>query len=137
MVRRTFSTGELSPYIGAQVVGGIAGATVLFIIASGQAGFDASAGFASNGYGAHSPGGYTLMAALVIEVVMTFMFLVIILGAIDKRAPQRFAPIAIGLGEHVARHFVPAQIKAFRYGKLELAKKWIMDGSDAQGAHNP
>ncbi len=93
-----FSTGELFPYIGAQVVGGIAGATVLFIIASGQAGFDASAGFASNGYGAHSPGGYTLLAALVTEVVMTFMFLVIILGATDKRAPQGFAPIAIGLG---------------------------------------
>jgi len=71
---------------------------VLFVIASGQAGFDASAGFASNGYGAHSPGGYTLTAALVTEVVMTFMFLMIILGATDKRAPQGFAPIAIGLG---------------------------------------
>lgn len=71
---------------------------MLFVIASGQAGFDASAGFASNGYGAHSPGGYTLTAALVTEVVMTFMFLMIILGATDKRAPQGFAPIAIGLG---------------------------------------
>jgi aquaporin Z len=93
-----FAGGELAPYIGAQVAGGIAGAAVLFVIASGQAGFDASAGFASNGYGAHSPGGYTFMAAVVTEVVMTFMFLVIILGATDKRAPQGFAPIAIGLG---------------------------------------
>jgi aquaporin Z len=71
---------------------------VLYLIASGQAGFDVSAGFASNGYGDHSPGGYTLLAALVCEVVMTMMFLVIILGATDKRAPQGFAPIAIGLG---------------------------------------
>jgi aquaporin Z len=78
-------------------VGG-ARAAVLFIIASGQAGFDASAGFVSNGYGAHSPGGCTFVAALVAEIVMTFMFLVIILGATDKRAPQGFAPIAIGLG---------------------------------------
>lgn len=93
-----FSGSELAPYIGAQVVGGIAGAAVLFIIACGQAGFDASAGFASNGYGDHSPGGYTFMAAVVSEIVMTFMFLEIILGATDKRAPQGFAPIAIGLG---------------------------------------
>lgn len=93
-----FSAAELAPYIAAQVAGGVAGAAVLFVIASGQAGFDASAGFASNGYGAHSPGGYTLTAALVTEVVMTFMFLMIILGATDKRAPQGFAPIAIGLG---------------------------------------
>ena len=93
-----FSTGELAPYISAQVAGGIAGAAILFVIASGQAGFDASAGFASNGYGEHSPGGYSLLAALVTEVVMTFMFLIIILGATDQRAPQGFAPIAIGLG---------------------------------------
>ena len=93
-----FPAGELAPYIGAQVAGGIAGGAILFVIASGQAGFDASAGFASNGFGAHSPGGYTLMAALVTEIVMTFMFLMIILGATDKRAPQGFAPIAIGLG---------------------------------------
>jgi len=70
---------------------------VLFVIASGAAGFDASAGFASNGYGAHSPGGYSLLAALVCEIVMTAFFLVVILGATDKRAPQGFAPIAIGL----------------------------------------
>ncbi len=93
-----FSSGELIPYIVAQVAGGIAGASVLFVIASGLSGFDASAGFASNGFGVHSPAGYRLTAALVTEVVMTFMFLIIILGATDKRAPQGFAPIAIGLG---------------------------------------
>jgi aquaporin Z len=93
-----FSTGELAPYIVAQVAGGLAGAAVLFVIASGQAGFDASAGFASNGFGEHSPGGYSLTAALVTEVTMTFMFLMIILGATDRRAPAGFAPIAIGLG---------------------------------------
>jgi aquaporin Z len=94
-----FPTGDLVPYIIAQVAGGLAGAAVLFVIASGQAGFDASAsGFASNGFGEHSPGGYSMTAALVTEVVMTFMFLIIILGATDKRAPAGFAPIAIGLG---------------------------------------
>lgn len=98
-VNGRFSTSELAPYIGAQVAGGIAGAAILYMIASGQAGFDASAsGFASNGFGEHSPGGYTLMAALVCEIVMTFVFLMIILGATDKRAPAGFAPIAIGLG---------------------------------------
>ena len=93
-----FSAGELLPYILAQVAGGLAGATVLYLIASGQAGFDTGAGFASNGYGEHSPGGYSLTAALITEIVMTFMFLIIILGATDSRAPQGFAPIAIGLG---------------------------------------
>ena len=93
-----FSAGELAPYIAAQVAGGIAGAAVLYVIASGQVGFDASAGFASNGYAEHSPGGYSMTAALVTEIVMTFMFLMIILGATDKRAPAGFAPIAIGLG---------------------------------------
>ena len=93
-----FSTAELGPYIAAQVAGGIAGAAILYVIASGQAGFNASAGFASNGYGEHSPGGYSMTSALVTEVVMTFMFLIIILGATDKRAPQGFAPLAIGLG---------------------------------------
>jgi len=92
-----FSSTELAPYIASQVAGGIAGAAVLYIIASGQAGFDVTAGFASNGYAEHSPGGYSMMAALVTEIVMTFMFLMIILGATDKRAPQGFAPIAIGL----------------------------------------
>ena len=93
-----FSTAELIPYIIVQVAGGLAGAAVLYIIASGQAGFDVTAGFASNGYGVHSPGGYSLTAALVTEIVMTFMFIIIILGATDKRAPQGFAPIAIGFG---------------------------------------
>ncbi len=94
-----FSATELGPYIAAQVAGGIAGAGVLYVIATGQAGFDATAGgFASNGFGEHSPGGYSMVAALVTEIVMTFMFLMIILGATDKRAPQGFAPISIGLG---------------------------------------
>jgi len=93
-----FSKAELGPYIVSQVAGGITGAAVLYVIASGQAGFDVTAGFASNGYAEHSPGGYSMLAALVTEIVMTFMFLMIILGATDKRAPQGFAPIAIGLG---------------------------------------
>ncbi len=97
LVGGRFPAGELAPYVIAQVLGGIAGGAILFVIASGQAGFE-TAGFASNGYGEHSPGGYSLVAALVCEVVMTFMFLIIILGATDQRAPAGFAPIAIGLG---------------------------------------
>ena len=97
-VAKRFDVKELLPYIIAQVLGGIAAGGVLYLIASGKAGFDVTAGFASNGYGEHSPGGYSLLAALVTEFVMTMMFLLIILGATDKRAPQGFAPIAIGLG---------------------------------------
>jgi aquaporin Z len=93
-----FPANEVIPYIIIQVAGGIAGAGVLYLIASGKAGFELSAGFASNGYGEHSPGGYSLVSCLIAEIVMTFMFLMIILGATDKRAPQGFAPIAIGLG---------------------------------------
>ncbi|MGD9058135.1 MAG: aquaporin Z [Desulfobacterales bacterium] len=97
-VGKRFEAKELFPYIIAQVLGGIAAGGVLYLIASGKAGFDVAAGFASNGYGEHSPGGYSFLAALVTEFVMTMMFLLIILGATDKRAPQGFAPIAIGLG---------------------------------------
>ncbi len=93
-----FPVNQIAPYIAAQVIGAIVAGGVLFVIASGQAGFDVAAGFASNGYGEHSPGGYTMMAALVCEIVMTMMFLIIILGATDSRAPAGFAPLAIGLG---------------------------------------
>jgi len=92
-----FPAGELPAYILAQVGGAVTAGGVLFLIASGNAGFDVSAGFASNGYGEHSPGGYSMLAALVAEVVLTMMFLVVILGATDDRAPKGFAPIAIGL----------------------------------------
>lgn len=93
-----FSAGQLFPYVVAQVIGAVVAGGVLYLIASGQADFDVSAGFASNGYAEHSPGGYSMLSALVTEVVMTMMFLIIILGATDERAPQGFAPIAIGLG---------------------------------------
>jgi aquaporin Z len=93
-----FKSRDLLPYVLAQVAGAIAAAGVLYLIASGKAGFDLSGGLASNGYGEHSPGGYSLTAALVAEFVMTFFFLMIILGATDERAPKGFAPIAIGLG---------------------------------------
>jgi aquaporin Z len=92
-----FPGGQLFPYIVAQVAGGIAGAAVLYLIASGKAGFDLAGGFASNGYGEHSPGKYSLTSALVCEIVMTFMFLIVILGTTHKRAPVGFAGLAIGL----------------------------------------
>src|SRR6185295_13611202 len=93
-----FKSSEATAYVIAQVIGATVAAGVLYIIASGKAGFDLSGGLASNGYGEHSPGGYSLFSGLVTEVVMTFMFLMIILGSTDERAPKGFAPIAIGLG---------------------------------------
>ncbi len=93
-----FKASELGPYIAAQVLGALAGAAVLYVIASGKTGFTLTDGFASNGYGEHSPGGYSMVAGLVAEIVLTFMFLIIIMGATDSRAPAGLAPIAIGLG---------------------------------------
>lgn len=93
-----FPTKELLPYVVSQVFGGIIGATALYFIATGKDGFSLAGGFASNGYGAHSPGGYSTVACFVAEFVLTFMFLIIIMGATDSRAPAGFAPIAIGLG---------------------------------------
>lgn len=98
VVGKRFPASDFFPYVVAQVLGGIAGAGTLYIIASGKGGFDLAGGFASNGYGAHSPGHYSLLSCLVAEVVLTFFFLMIIMGSTDKRAPAGFAPIAIGLG---------------------------------------
>ena len=95
---KRFPLSELVPYIVAQVAGGAAGAGVLYVIASGKPGFSLDGGFASNGFGLHSPGGYSLVACLVAEIVLTMFFLLIIMGATDKRVPNGFAPIAIGLG---------------------------------------
>jgi len=98
VVGKRFPASDLIPYVVAQVLGGIAGAGVLYVIASGKAAFDVSSGFAANGYGVHSPDGYSMTAGLVAEIVLTLFFLLIIMGATDKRAPQGFAPIAIGFG---------------------------------------
>ena len=98
VVGKRFPVAELPAYVCSQIVGAVLGAGVLWIIASGKAGFDLKGGFASNGYDLHSPGGYAMGACFVAELVLTFFFLMIILGATDKRAPQGFAPIAIGLG---------------------------------------
>jgi aquaporin Z len=97
VVGKRFPASELLPYVGAQVLGAIAAAGVLYVVASGQAMFDVSNGFASNGYGVHSPGGYSMVAGFVAEVVLTAFFLIVIMGATDSRAPKGFAPIAIGL----------------------------------------
>jgi aquaporin Z len=98
VVGRRFPARELPAYVAAQMIGGIAAATILYVIASGKPGFDLAGGFASNGYGFHSPGQYALAACALAEVTLTFMFVMIILGATDERAPKGFAPIAIGLG---------------------------------------
>ena len=98
VVGKRFPASDLLPYVIAQVLGGIAGSSVLYVIASGKAGFSLANGFAANGYAAHSPGGYSMVACLVAEITLTFMFLMIIMGATDKRAPAGFAPVAIGLG---------------------------------------
>ena len=98
LVGKRFKASELGPYVVAQVIGAIAGAAVLYVIASGKAGFTLADGFAANGYGEHSPAQYSLVSGLVAEIVLTFFFLMIILGATDRRAPAGFAPIAIGLG---------------------------------------
>ncbi len=98
VVGKRFPAKELLPYVVAQVLGGVLGSAVLYMIASGKEGFSLAGGFAANGYGEHSPGHYALASCLTAEVVLTFMFLIIILGATDKRAPQGFAPIPIGLG---------------------------------------
>jgi aquaporin Z len=97
-VGRRFPAHDLPAYIGAQVIGAILAAVVLYLVASGQPGFDLAGGFASNGYGVHSPGQFSIGACALIEIVLTFMFLMIILGATDERAPKGFAPIAIGFG---------------------------------------
>lgn len=97
VVGKRFPASELLHYVIAQVLGGIAGAGVLYVIASGKAGFDLAGGFASNGYAEHSPGGYSMVACLVAEVVLTFVFLMVIQGSTDHRAPSGFAPVAIGL----------------------------------------
>lgn len=97
VVGKRFPAAELLPYVIAQVLGGIAAAAVLFFIASGRPGFSVAGGFASNGFGAHSPGGYSLGACMATEILLTFMFLIVILGATDSRAPKGFAPIPIGL----------------------------------------
>ncbi|WP_085317643.1 aquaporin Z [Derxia lacustris] len=97
LVGGRFKAGDFLPYVGAQLAGAIVGAGLVYLIASGKAGFDLAGGLASNGYGEHSPGGYSLLSGLVCEFVMTFMFLIVILGATDARAPKGFAPIAIGL----------------------------------------
>jgi len=131
-----FNAADLIPYIVAQVLGAILAAVTLYFIATGKAGFDLSGGFATNGYAEHSPGGYSMIAGLVTEIIMTFMFLMIILGATDKRAPPGFAPIAIGLGLTLI-HLISIPVTntsvnparstgvAFIVGEWALAQLWL------------
>lgn len=140
-----FPASKLLPYIVSQVLGALAAGGVLFLIASGKAGFELSAGFASNGYGAHSPGGYSLVSALVTEVVMTMMFLLVILGSTDKRAPQGMAPIAIGLCLTLI-HLISIPVTntsvnparstgvAFFVGDWALAQLWLFWAAPVAGA---
>ena len=133
MGRRALPAAKLAPYIVAQVLGAVIAGGVLYVIASGAPGFDVSKGFASNGYGAHSPGGYSLLAALVTEVVMTMFFLLVILGATDKRAPAGFAPIAIGLAltlihldQHSGDQHLGQSCAKHRRGAL---RRWLGSGA--------
>ena len=127
-----FPAKELAPYIVSQVLGGIAAGGVLYLIASGKVGFDVAGGFASNGYGEHSPGGYNMVSALVTEVVMTMMFLLVILGATDKRAPQGFAPIAIGLCLTLIHLIsIPVTNTSVNPARSTAVAAWV--GGDAMG----
>lgn len=127
-----FSFGELIPYIVAQLVGAVAAAFVLYLIVSGKAGFTGVGGFASNGYGAASPGGYSMMSALIAEVVLTAFFLIIILGSTDKRAPAGFAPIAIGLGLTLI-HLISIPITNTSVNPARSTSQALFAGGDAIG----
>ena len=127
-----FDKKDLIPYIGAQVLGGLAGAGTLYMIASGKVGFDASGGFASNGFGDHSPDGYNMMSALIIEIVMTFMFLIIILGATHSKAPKGFAGIAIGLGLTLI-HLISIPVTNTSVNPARSTSQAIFAGGEAMG----
>ena len=127
-----FEAKNLLPYIGAQVLGAIAGAGVLYLIASGKAGFDVTSGFASNGYGEHSPDGYNMMSALVIEIAMTFFFLIVILGATHKNAPAGFAGIAIGLALTLI-HLISIPVTNTSVNPARSTSQAIFAGGDFTG----
>ena len=127
-----FDAKDIIPYIGAQVLGALAGAGVLYLIASGKAGFDVSAGFASNGYGALSPDGYSMMSALVIEIAMTFFFLIVILGATHKNAPAGFAGIAIGLALTLI-HLISIPVTNTSVNPARSTSQAIFAGGDFTG----
>jgi len=127
-----FEAKNILPYIGAQVLGALAGAGVLYLIASGKAGFDVTAGFASNGYGEHSPDGYSMMSALVIEIAMTFFFLIVILGATHKNAPAGFAGIAIGLALTLI-HLISIPVTNTSVNPARSTSQAIFAGGDFTG----
>ena len=127
-----FEAKKILPYIGAQVLGAIAGAGVLYLIASGKAGFDVTSGFASNGYGEHSPDGYNMMSALVIEIAMTFFFLIVILGATHKNAPAGFAGIAIGLALTLI-HLISIPVTNTSVNPARSTSQAIFAGGDFTG----